>query len=89
MFYETLRLWPGVPKNVRRAIGDDVLPAIPEQGYPEVAIAKGDYLLWSDFAMMRNEKVCLAAWKSIRRTYNIAVARYGGMMRKNSTPVDT
>lgn len=57
VFHETLRLWPGVPKNARLALSDDVLPAIPEHGYGPVPILKGDYVLWSDFAMMRNVKV--------------------------------
>ncbi|ESK97209.1 cytochrome p450 monooxygenase [Moniliophthora roreri MCA 2997] len=66
VFYETLRLWPGVPKNARRALADDVLPAIPDQGFQEVMVAKGDYVLWSDFAMMRNEKV----WGADAKEFN-------------------
>ncbi|KAF7790412.1 hypothetical protein EIP86_001367 [Pleurotus ostreatoroseus] len=34
--YETLRLWPGLPKNARQAMQDDILPAIPERGLPAV-----------------------------------------------------
>ncbi|KAH9920284.1 cytochrome P450 [Fomitopsis serialis] len=57
VFFETLRLWPGLPKNARLATEDDVLPAIPEKGLPAVRVNKGDFLLWSDMAMMRNEDV--------------------------------
>ncbi|EGO28594.1 putative monooxygenase [Serpula lacrymans var. lacrymans S7.9] len=68
VFYETLRLWPGVPKNARLALRDDVLPAIPEYGYGPVRISKGDYILWSDFSMMRNPKV----WGSDATDFNPA-----------------
>ncbi|KAL1757862.1 cytochrome P450 [Schizophyllum commune] len=57
VFYETVRLWPGLPKNARLAVNDDVLPAIPEHDLPAVKVNKGDYVLWSDFVMMRNPKV--------------------------------
>ncbi|KAF7791067.1 hypothetical protein EIP86_002028 [Pleurotus ostreatoroseus] len=57
VFYETIRLWPGLPKNARYAIQDDVLPAIPEQGLPEVRVEKGSYVLWSDRLIMRDKTV--------------------------------
>ncbi|GBE79002.1 predicted protein [Sparassis crispa] len=57
VFYETLRLWPGVPKNSRVALKDDVLPAIPEEGYGPVRVSRGEYLLWSDYSTMRSEHV--------------------------------
>lgn len=50
-------MWPGVPKNARLALQDDVLPAIPEHNLPSVKVSKGDYIFWSDYNMMRNTKV--------------------------------
>ena len=57
VFYETVRLWPGLPKNGRMALCDDVLPALPEHGLPAVKIEKGDIIFWSDYHMMRSEAV--------------------------------
>ncbi|VDB98242.1 unnamed protein product [Peniophora sp. CBMAI 1063] len=57
VFYETVRLWPGLPKNARLALCDDVLPALPEHGIAAVKIEKGDYIFWSDHNMMRDEAV--------------------------------
>ncbi len=57
VFYEIQRKWPGLPKNCRDVLVDDVLPAIPDLGFKEVPLFKGDTVLWSDFSMMRNEKV--------------------------------
>lgn len=55
---ETLRLWPGLPKNARLAISPDELPAIPERGFTSpVKINKGDYVFWSDYIIMRDPKV--------------------------------
>ncbi|KAL6304066.1 cytochrome P450 [Sparassis latifolia] len=68
VFYETIRLWPGVPKNTRVALQDDVLPAIPAEGYGPVRVARGEYLLWSDYSMMRNEHV----WGPDAREFNPA-----------------
>ncbi|EPQ31816.1 cytochrome p450 oxidoreductase [Pseudozyma flocculosa PF-1] len=50
-FYETLRLHPSIPKNIRRAVNDDVLP----NGGPR--IRKGDIVLYSDWAMARNPDI--------------------------------
>ncbi|KAJ3551970.1 hypothetical protein NM688_g4406 [Phlebia brevispora] len=55
VFYEVVRLWPGLPKNFRLAMFDDELPAIPHIGQPAVRIDKGDYIFWSDYVMMRDE----------------------------------
>ena len=60
VFYETLRLWPGVHKNARYASEDDTLPAIPELSLNEVKVHRGEYLLWSDRCMMRSELVSLS-----------------------------
>ncbi|TBU46495.1 cytochrome P450 [Dichomitus squalens] len=57
VFFETVRLWPGLPKNARLALQDDVLPALPEYGLPAVKIEKGDYVFWSDYHMMRSSEV--------------------------------
>lgn len=58
MFYETLRLRPGVPKNARYLEQDDYLPALPEAGWKEkIKIEKGSYLLWSDLCMMKDKEV--------------------------------
>ncbi len=57
VFFETVRLWPGLPKNARLALRDDVLPALPDHNLPAVKIEKGDYVFWSDYHMMRNEEV--------------------------------
>ena len=53
-----MRLWPGLPKNARLALCDDVLPAIPEHDLPAVKVEKGDYIFWSDYHMMRSKEVC-------------------------------
>lgn len=57
MFYETVRLWPGLPKNGRQALVDDVLPAIPEAGLPAVNVHKGELVFWSDSYLMRHPAV--------------------------------
>ncbi|KAJ8088597.1 hypothetical protein PM082_013840 [Marasmius tenuissimus] len=53
VFHETVRLWPGLPKNARFALDNDVLPGIPEESLPEVRIDKGTYVLWSDEIIMK------------------------------------
>ncbi|KAJ7278292.1 cytochrome P450, partial [Mycena rebaudengoi] len=57
VFYEVIRLWPGLPKNLRRAIRNDVLPSLPDVNLPEVKINQGDYILWSDYYMMRHPQI--------------------------------
>lgn len=51
-------MYPGVPKNARIALEDDVLPPVPEMGIHEgVRIQKGDYVVWMDTLLMKNPKV--------------------------------
>ncbi|THH11754.1 hypothetical protein EW146_g7937 [Bondarzewia mesenterica] len=57
VFYETVRLWPGLPKNGRQALFDDVLPALPHLNFPAVKVHKGDYIFWSDYYIMRHPQV--------------------------------
>ncbi|GJJ10846.1 hypothetical protein Clacol_005074 [Clathrus columnatus] len=57
VLFETIRLWPGLPKNARVAMEDDVLPSINGSSFPAVKISKGDFVLWSDFSMMRDPGV--------------------------------
>jgi len=66
VFHETTRLWPGLPKNARYAIEDDILPAIPQEGIPEVPIHKNTYVLWSDTLIMQDTKV----WGSDAADFN-------------------
>lgn len=57
VMYETLRLWPGVPRNSRVAKKDDVLPGIPELNYGPVHISKGDSIIFDDHVIMRRTDV--------------------------------
>ena len=50
---------PGLPKNARLALADDVLPALPDLNLPAVKIEKGEYVFWSDYHMMRSMDVRL------------------------------
>ncbi|KAL7913384.1 cytochrome P450 [Trichoderma velutinum] len=49
--YETLRLYPAVPFNVRSCLENSTLPGIP--GQPDIATLKGDHILYSTLAMQR------------------------------------
>jgi cytochrome P450 len=50
VFSEGLRLHPSVPKAAWQALGDDVLPG-------GIRVEKGDFVLWSDWMMARDEEV--------------------------------
>ncbi|KAJ3254039.1 Protein kinase alk2 [Boothiomyces macroporosus] len=52
VIFETLRLHPSVPRNIKLALNDDVLP----NGVP---IKAGVFIYWSTYAMGRNETI----WK--------------------------
>ena len=44
-----------------------MIPALPGEEHGPIVVHKGDYVLWSDYAMMRNEKV--------RKTPGVAFAQ--------------
>lgn len=50
VLHETLRLHPPVPKNVRQAAGDDILP-------DGTHVNKGDFIGYSNWCMGRNKSV--------------------------------
>ncbi|KAI9309677.1 cytochrome P450 [Cunninghamella echinulata] len=50
VFYEVLRLYPSVPNNQKYALNDDIWP-------DGTHIKKGDYVLWSTWAMGRSFKI--------------------------------
>ncbi|KAI9691666.1 MAG: hypothetical protein M1822_007738 [Bathelium mastoideum] len=50
---ETLRLYPAVPYNVRFALTNTTLPG--HAGQPDIAVVKGDGIIYSTLAMQRRE----------------------------------
>ncbi|ORZ16397.1 cytochrome P450 [Absidia repens] len=50
IFYETLRLYPGVPANQKYALNDDIWP-------DGTVIKKNDYVLWSAYGQGRSRKI--------------------------------
>ncbi|KAF9326075.1 hypothetical protein BG006_010459 [Podila minutissima] len=50
VFHETLRLHPPVPKNIKQAVADDVLP-------DGTRVYAGDFIGYSNWCMGRNKKV--------------------------------
>lgn len=60
-FYEAVRLWPAVPKNVKRVMKDDIIrPTGGEatiEGLPDVDVRAGESVIWSDFTMSRMPEV--------------------------------
>ncbi|KAI8351103.1 cytochrome P450 [Mortierella sp. GBAus27b] len=57
-FYESLRMYPSVPKNIKICVEDDVMPG-------GVKINKGDSVAWSSWAMGRDT----AIWGPDAREY--------------------
>lgn len=49
---ETLRLYPAVPYNLRAALRDTSLPAC-RPGQPDIAVLRGDVVIYSTMAMQR------------------------------------
>ncbi|KAF9106338.1 hypothetical protein BGX29_009755 [Mortierella sp. GBA35] len=49
-FYEALRLYPSVPKNIKTCVEDDVLPG-------GTRIYKGERIGWSSYAMGRSKSI--------------------------------
>ncbi|KAF9333872.1 hypothetical protein BG006_003025 [Podila minutissima] len=58
-FYEALRLYPSVPKNIKTCVEDNVLPS----GTP---VYKGEVVGWSSWAMGRDEQI----WGPDAKDYN-------------------
>ncbi|CAO1613897.1 unnamed protein product [Parajaminaea phylloscopi] len=59
-YYEAIRLWPSVPKNVKLVAGDDVVvagDAATIQGLPPIHVKKGETVAWSDWVMARMPEV--------------------------------
>ncbi|KAF9280354.1 hypothetical protein BGZ68_007297 [Mortierella alpina] len=49
-FYEALRLYPSIAKNIRQCVEDDVLPG-------GIRIQKGDWFFWSSLVMGRSKLI--------------------------------
>ncbi|PWN86887.1 cytochrome P450 [Acaromyces ingoldii] len=59
-FYEAVRLWPAVPKNLKRVVQDDIIRPTGEhaaEGLPDVDVRGGETVLWSDWCMARMPEV--------------------------------
>ncbi|RKO93429.1 cytochrome P450 [Blyttiomyces helicus] len=50
VFHETLRLWPSVPKEIKQALADDVLP-------DGTQVDAGALIVWVPFAMGRSKHI--------------------------------
>ncbi|KAF9112787.1 hypothetical protein BGX27_002788 [Mortierella sp. AM989] len=49
-FYETLRLFPSVPRNLKECVKDDVFP-------DGTKVHKGEFVCWSSYVMGRSEDI--------------------------------
>ena len=50
VFHETLRLWPSVPKDMKQAVREIVLPC-------GIVVPAGDVITWSNYAFGRNKNI--------------------------------
>jgi len=60
VFYEAVRLWPAVPKNLKRVVKDDIIRPLGEEtinGLPDVEVRAGESVIWSDWTMSRMPEV--------------------------------
>ncbi|GFP59437.1 cytochrome P450 52A1 [Trichoderma asperellum] len=53
--YETMRLYPAVPFNIRTCLENSTLPGLP--GQPDIATLKGDHIIYSTLAMQRRKEL--------------------------------
>lgn len=53
--YETMRLYPAVPFNIRTCLENSTLPGRP--GQPDIATLKGDHVIYSTLAMQRRKEL--------------------------------
>ncbi|KAK1239118.1 hypothetical protein MKX08_006179 [Trichoderma sp. CBMAI-0020] len=53
--YETMRLYPAVPFNIRTCLENSTLPGMP--GQPGIATLKGDHVIYSTLAMQRRKEL--------------------------------
>lgn len=61
-FYEAVRLWPAVPKNLKRVMKDDIIRPIGDDGalsdsLPALDVRGGESVIWSDWTMSRMPEI--------------------------------
>lgn len=59
-YYEAIRLWPSVPKNIKLVVADDVIvpgDAATIDDLQRVIVKKGETVCWSDWVMARMPEV--------------------------------
>lgn len=59
-YYEAIRLWPSVPKNIKVVAGDDIIKAgdaATLKDLPDIPVRKGEVVSWSDWIMARMPEV--------------------------------